>query len=96
MLKLGSKVAEPTCEANTELKLRSAWQRNLAMDLASVASFEIMGGHNCCSPTFFENLTTASGTHILWNVLQAPGLAAVHLGLPCGTSSRARELPMQR
>ena len=45
MLKLGSIVAEPTCEANTELKLRSAWQRrNLAMDLAGLASFEIMEG----------------------------------------------------
>jgi hypothetical protein len=43
MLKLGSKAAEPTCEANTELKLRSAWQRrNLAMDLAGLASFETL------------------------------------------------------
>jgi hypothetical protein len=43
MLKLGSKAAEPTCEANTELKLRSAWQRrNLAMELAGLASFETM------------------------------------------------------
>ena len=41
MLKLGPKLADPTCEANTELKLRSAWQRrNLAMDLAGIASFE--------------------------------------------------------
>lgn len=38
-------MAEPTCEANSELKLRSAWQRrNLAMDLAGLASFEIMEG----------------------------------------------------
>ena len=45
MLKLGSKAAEPTCEANSELKLRSAWQRrNLAMDLAGLASFETMEG----------------------------------------------------
>ena len=41
MLKLGPKLVDPTCEANTELKLRSAWQRrNLAMDLAGIASFE--------------------------------------------------------
>ena len=41
MLKLGPKSVDPTCEANTELKLRSAWQRrNLAMDLAGIASFE--------------------------------------------------------
>ena len=45
MLKLGSKVAEPVCEANTELKLRSAWQRrNLAMDLAGLATFSVMEG----------------------------------------------------
>ena len=45
MLKLGSKLAEPTCEANTELKLKSAWQRrNLAMDLAGLASFQVMEG----------------------------------------------------
>jgi hypothetical protein len=45
MLKLGSKIAEPLCEANTELKLRSAWQwRNLAMDLAGLATFSVMEG----------------------------------------------------
>ncbi|CAJ1454030.1 unnamed protein product, partial [Effrenium voratum] len=31
---------EASCEANTELKLRAAWQRrSLAMDLAEIASF---------------------------------------------------------
>ena len=35
LLKLGTKASGPTCEANTELKLRAAWQHhNLAMDLA--------------------------------------------------------------
>ena len=43
MLKLGAKLADPTCETNSELKLRAAWQRrNLAMDLAGLASFNIM------------------------------------------------------
>ena len=42
LLKLGSRNADPSCEANTELKLRSAWQRrSLAMDLAGLASFEV-------------------------------------------------------
>ena len=42
LLKLASKSNDPTCEANTELKLRAAWQRkNLAMDLAGLASFEV-------------------------------------------------------
>ena len=41
LLKLSSKSGDPTCEANSELKLRAAWQRrNLAMDLAGLASFE--------------------------------------------------------
>ena len=43
LLKLGSKSSDPTCETNTELKLRAAWQRrNLAMDLAGLASFDVM------------------------------------------------------
>ena len=42
LLKLGAKSSDPTCEANTELKLRAAWQRrNLAMDLAGLASFDV-------------------------------------------------------
>ena len=40
MLKISSKSPEASCEANTELKLRAAWQRrSLAMDLAEIASF---------------------------------------------------------
>ena len=43
LLKLGNKSSEPTCEANSELKLKLAWQRrNLAMDLAGIASFEVV------------------------------------------------------
>jgi hypothetical protein len=42
LLKLGAKQVDPACEANTELKLRAAWQRrNLAMDLAGLATFEV-------------------------------------------------------
>ena len=45
MLKLGNKAAEPHCEANSELKLRAAWQRRaLAMDLAGIASFTVVEG----------------------------------------------------
>lgn len=46
------------------------------------------------APIVNLDLTTESGSRILWDVLNAPGVAAVHLGLPCGTSSRARELPI--
>ena len=45
MLKLGSKTMDQTCEANTELKLRAAWQRRtLAMDLSGIASFDVVEG----------------------------------------------------
>ena len=41
MLKISPKATEQACEANTELKLRSALQRrNLAMDLAGLVTFE--------------------------------------------------------
>ena len=46
------------------------------------------------APMVVLDLTTESGTRILWDVLRSPGLEAVHLGLPCGTSSRARERPI--
>ena len=48
------------------------------------------------APIVSLDLTSASGTRILWDIMKAPGLAAVHLGLPCGTSSRARELPIPK
>jgi hypothetical protein len=41
LLKLSTKQSDQHCEANTELRLRAAWQRrNLAMDLAGLATFE--------------------------------------------------------
>ena len=46
------------------------------------------------APIVNLDLTTESGSRILWDILNAPGVAAVHLRLPCGTSSRARELPI--
>ena len=48
------------------------------------------------APIVALDLTSNSGISILWDILSAPGLGAVHLGLPCGTSSRARELPIPR
>ena len=46
------------------------------------------------APLVTLDLTSKTGCDILWTILSAPGLRAVHLGLPCGTSSRARELPI--
>eukprot|EP00435_Cladocopium_sp_Y103_P017424 s1635_g4.t1 len=48
------------------------------------------------SPIVTLDLTSPSGYAILWDILQSPGVAAIHLGLPCGTSSRAREVPIPR
>lgn len=43
LLKVQSKPNDPHCEANTELKLRAAWQRrSFSMDLAGLATFEVM------------------------------------------------------
>ena len=42
------------------------------------------------------DLTSPSGTAILWDVLQSPSLFGVHLGLPCGTASLARERPVSK
>lgn len=40
LLKVGTKQSDPTCETNSELKLRAAWQRrSLAMDLAGLSTF---------------------------------------------------------
>ena len=45
LLKVSSKQKEPVCEANTELKLRSAFQRrSLAMDLSGIATFDAIEG----------------------------------------------------
>ena len=48
------------------------------------------------SPIVALDLTTDSGVQIMWDILSSPGVVAVHLGLPCGTSSRARELPLPK
>eukprot|EP00435_Cladocopium_sp_Y103_P045469 s290_g13.t1 len=43
LLKLGTRNSDPSCETNTELKLRAAWQRrNLAMDLSGLVSFDVI------------------------------------------------------
>jgi hypothetical protein len=48
------------------------------------------------APLVTLDLTSKSGREILWTILDAPGLEAVHMCLPCGTSSRARELPIPK
>ena len=44
------------------------------------------------APVIRINLVTQPGQEFLWRILQQPRVFAVHLGPPCGTSSRAREI----
>ena len=45
-------------------------------------------------PLLLLDLASEGGQKILWELLSLPHLFAVHLGAPCGTASRARELPI--
>ena len=53
-------------------------------------------GHDPVVPIIQLDLTTESGEAILWDMLDSKQLVAVHLGLPCGTASLARERPISR
>ena len=46
------------------------------------------------APIVSLDLTTSSGQKILWEILSNDRLWATHMGLPCGTSSRARDRPV--
>ena len=39
-----------------------------------------------------SDLTDSNGVSLLWRMLSQPNVAMVHLGPPCGTSSRARDI----
>ena len=45
-------------------------------------------------PIIALDLTTDSGVTILWQMLESANVLAVHMGLPCGTASLAREKPV--
>lgn len=45
-------------------------------------------------PIVSLDLTSDSAQSILWTILDAPNLVGVHMGLPCGTASRARDQPI--
>ena len=59
------------------------------------SGFSVVAIDHMTAKPFFPisqlDLTTSSGQDILWQVLDSPHLLAVHVGLPCGTASRARE-----
>ena len=48
-------------------------------------------GSKAVVPMVTLDLTTSSGQAILWDILQSPNLLGIHLGLPCGTASLARQ-----
>ena len=47
-------------------------------------------------PIVSLDLTLDGAQDILWTILSAPNLVGVHLGLPCGTASRARDRPISK
>ena len=70
---------------------------------AAVRSFGIQGigidsavNTSCKSPILRLDLTTYHGQEILWNIIKRPTLCGVHLGPPCGTASKAREIRRKR
>ena len=93
------------CDASTTMVSQGAplfveisAERRAFSEAALQAGFRVMSvDHEVVqpfAPMVALDLTTEGGTRILWDVLQAPGLAAARLGLPCGVSSRARALPI--
>ena len=44
--------------------------------------------------TVYQNLTTQAGQQVFESLLGQPRLVFVHFGPPCGTASRAREIPL--
>ena len=45
-------------------------------------------------PMVLLELTTKTGEAILWDILSSNNVLGVHMGLPCGTASLARERPV--
>jgi hypothetical protein len=45
-------------------------------------------------PMVLLDLTTKTGEAILWDILSSNNVLGVHMGLPCGTASLARERPV--
>ena len=72
---------------------KGSFSRALAQAGFSVLSVD-HDGSKAVVPIVTLDLTSASGQAILWDILASPNLAGVHLGLPCGTASRARERPV--
>ena len=64
----------------------------------SQAGFSVLSidhdGSKALVPMITLDLTTSSGQAILWDILQSRNLLGIHLGLPCGTASLARERPV--
>ena len=74
---------------------RGSLSRAFAQAGFSVLSID-HDGSKAVVPMITLDLTTPSGQAILWDILQSPNLLGIHLGLPCGTASLARERPVSK
>ena len=72
---------------------RASFSRAMIQSGFEVVSVDHKVGHPF-APIVSLDLTTESGRQILQKLLHHPRLFAIHLGLPCGTASRAREKPI--
>ena len=72
---------------------RASFSRAMIQSGFEVVSVDHKVGHPF-APIVSLDLTTESGKQILQKLLHYPLLFAIHLGLPCGTASRAREEPI--
>ena len=72
---------------------RASFSRAMIQSGFEVVSVDHKVGHPF-APIVSLDLTTESGKQILFRVLHHPRLFAIHFGLPCGTSSRAKEKPI--
>ena len=72
---------------------RGSFSRAMIQSGFEVISVDHKVGHPF-APIVSLDLTTDTGRQILSRLLQHPRLFAIHMGLPCGTASRAREKPI--
>eukprot|EP00435_Cladocopium_sp_Y103_P014965 s804_g3.t1 len=67
---------------------------------ATQAGFSVLSvdhdSSNAMVPMVVLDLTSPSGVAILWDILESDNLMGVHMGLPCGTASLARERPASK
>lgn len=51
---------------------------------------------SCMGPLIIADLTTAEGEALLWSWLENPLVVGIFLAPPCGSASRARQIPLKK